>query len=119
MRSFRARNPQRDARSDKARLDALVRHIGDVRAGIAKERRGLERRYADVIGEAAHLVDTVADVIREPENEEALSQAEANALYAAQRIAELDRQLGVVDGLTERVKVMFEPPDELEKLRGK
>ncbi|MBV6656834.1 MAG: hypothetical protein KI785_03605 [Devosiaceae bacterium] len=119
MALFRARNRDRDARSDKARLDALVRHIGDVKTGIMKERRGLERRYADAIGDASHLVDTDYSVEREAEDEQALVQAEADVVYAHGRIVELDRQLGVLDGLVERVNVLFDPPEALEKRRSR
>ena len=117
MALFQARNPDRDAAADKARLDALIRHIGDVRAGVLKERRGLERRYADAAGIAADLVDNAYEVQREAEDEAALSRAERDLMHARRRMAELDRQLGVLDGLSERVRVLFVAPDDLRKLR--
>lgn len=117
MALFKARDSNRDKTGDKARLDALMRHIGDVRMGVMKERRGLERRYSDFIGQASHLVDTGYDGERDEGDEADLTRAEDNAVYARRRMAELDYQLESLDGLVERVKVMFEPPEELRKRR--
>ena len=114
---FRARSKDRDRSSDQNRLATLVRHIGEVRSGVVRERRGLERRYADTVAVAAQLVDTDYDGERESEDEAQLVRAEADVLYARQRMAELDRQLDLLDGLAERVKIMFEPPEELKKRR--
>jgi hypothetical protein len=55
---FKARSSARDKTSDQARVAALVRQINEVRTGVMKERRGLERRYADFVGQASQLVDT-------------------------------------------------------------
>ena len=117
MPLFQARSADRDARADKARLDALIRHIGEVREGVLRERRGLERRHADAVGLAADLVDNDHQVAREAEDEAALTRAEADLLHARRRLAELDRQLGVLDGLIERVRVLFDAPDAIERLR--
>ncbi|MEM1286388.1 MAG: hypothetical protein AAGH43_13465 [Pseudomonadota bacterium] len=117
MALFRARSQDRDRSSDQHRLATLVRHIGDVRSGVVRERRGLERRYADTVAVAAQLVDTDYGGERESEDETQLARAESDVLYARRRMAELDRQLDLLDGLTERVKVMFDPPEELKKRR--
>lgn len=114
---FKARNPDRDKTSDKARLDALVRQVDEVRSGVMRERRGLERRYADWLGEASHLVDTGYDGDRDEAAERDLSRVESNAQYASRRMAELDRHMSALDGLTDRIKVMFETPEALKKLR--
>lgn len=119
MALFKARNSDRDKTGDKARLTALIRHISDVRMGVMKERRGLERRYSDFIGQASHLVDTGYEGERDDADEAELSRVEDNALYARRRMAELDYQLESLDGLVERVKVMFEPPEEIRKRRRK
>lgn len=117
MALFKARNSDRDKTGDQARLAALMRHISDVRMGVMKERRGLERRYSDFIGQASHLVDTGYDGERDAAAEASLTRVEDNALYARRRMAELDYQLESLDGLVERVKVMFDPPEELRKRR--
>ena len=114
---FKARSSDRDKNSDKARVSALVRQIDEVRSGVMRERRGLERRYADFVGKASHLVDTGYDGERDAGAEAELKRVEANALYARQRMAELDRHLESLEALTERVKVMFDPVDEIAKLR--
>lgn len=117
MALFKARNSDRDKTGDKARLAALMHHISDVRMGVMKERRGLERRYSDFIGVASHLVDTAYDGERDAGDEAELTRVEDNALYARRRMAELDYQLESLDGLVERVKVMFDPPEEIRKRR--
>lgn len=117
MALFRSRNRDRDKTGDQARLTALMRHIADVRMGVMKERRGLERRYSDFIGQASHLVDTGYDGERDEGDEADLTRVEDNAVYARRRMAELDYQLESLDGLVERVKVMFDPPEEIRKRR--
>lgn len=114
---FKARSSARDKTSDQARVAALVRQINEVRTGVMKERRGLERRYADFVGQASQLVDTGYEGERDEGAEQQLSKVESDALYARQRMAELDRHLESLDALTERVKVMFDPIDEIERLR--
>lgn len=82
-----------------------------------KERRGLERRYADFVGQAAHLVDTGYEGERDDGAEQQLTKVESDALYARKRLSDLDRHLKSLDALTDRVKVMFDPIDEIERLR--
>jgi hypothetical protein len=118
MALFNARSADRDQTSDQGRLDALVRSIQDVRAGIVKERRGLERRYADAVGHASQVMDTGYDGERDSQEEAMLSKAEGDALYARRRMAELDRQLGALDALVVRVRVMFDEPAELVARRA-
>jgi hypothetical protein len=114
---FKARSSARDKTSDQARVAALVRQINEVRTGVMKERRGLERRYADFVGQASQLVDTGYEGERDESAEQQLTKVESDALYARQRMAELDRHLESLEALTERVKVMFDPIDEIERLR--
>jgi hypothetical protein len=114
---FKGRNTARDKSSDEARVAALVRQIQDVRNGVMKERRGLEKRYADFVGTASQLVDTGYDGERDEAAEAQLTKVESDTLYARRRMAELDRHLGSLDALSERVKVMFDPIDEIARLR--
>lgn len=114
---FKARSSQRDKTSDASRVAALVRQIDEVRSGVMKERRGLERRYADFVGQASQLVDTGYDGERDESAEAQLTKVESDALYARQRMAQLDRHLESLAALTDRVKVMFDPVDEIERLR--
>ncbi len=114
---FKGRSSERDRSSDQSRIAALVRQIGDVRSGVMKERRGLERRYADIVGTASQIIDTGYDGERDDASERRLSRVENDVLYARKRMAELDRHLEALDALTERVRVMFDPVDEIERLR--
>jgi len=114
---FKARSSARDKNSDQSRIAALIRQINEVRTGVRKERLGLERRYADFVGDASQLVDTGYEGERDDAAEQRLTEVESNALYARQRMAELDRHLESLDALAERVKVMFDPVDEIERLR--
>ncbi|MFN3172164.1 MAG: hypothetical protein ACE37E_15870 [Hyphomicrobiales bacterium] len=114
---FKARSSARDKTSDDARVAALVRQIQDVRSGMMKERRGLERRYSDFVGQASQLVDTGYEGERDDAAEQRLTKVESDALYARKRLSDLDRHLESLDALTERVKVMFDPIDEIERLR--
>lgn len=117
MAFFIGRSSERDKSSDQARVAALVRQIADVRSGVVKERRGLERRYADSVGTASQLVDTGYEGERDEAAERKLTKVESDTLYARQRMAELDRHLESLDALSERVKVMFDPIDEIARLR--
>jgi len=114
---FKARSSVRDKTSDDARVAALVRQIQEVRAGMMKERRGLERRYSDFVGQASQLVDTGYEGERDDAAEQQLTKVESDALYARKRLSDLERHLKSLDALTERVKVMFDPIDEIERLR--
>ncbi|MFK7793512.1 MAG: hypothetical protein AB8B88_12680 [Devosiaceae bacterium] len=114
---FQGRSSQRDKNSDEARIAALIRQIGDVRTGVMKERRGLERRYSDFVGTASQLVDTGYEGERDEAAEKQLTKVESDTLYARKRMVELDRHLQSLDALAERVKVMFDPVDEIARLR--
>lgn len=114
---FKARSSARDKTSDDARVAAIVRQIQDVRSGVMKERRGLERRYADFVGHASQLVDTGYEGERDDSAEQQLTKVESDALYARKRLSDLDRHMKSLDALVERVKVMFDPIDEIERLR--
>lgn len=114
---FKARSSARDKTSDDARVAALVRQIQDVRSGMMKEQRGLERRYSDFVGQASQLVDTGYEGERDDGAEQQLTKVESDALYARKRLSDLDRHLKSLDALAERVKVMFDPIDEIERLR--
>lgn len=114
---FKARSSVRDKTSDDARVAALVRQIQEVRTGMMKERRGLERRYSDFVGQASQLVDTGYEGERDDAAEQQLTKVESDALYARKRLSDLERHLKSLDALTERVKVMFDPIDEIERLR--
>lgn len=114
---FKARSSVRDKTSDDARVAALVRQIQEVRTGMMKERRGLERRYSGFVGQASQLVDTGYEGERDDAAEQQLTKVESDALYARKRLSDLDRHLNSLDALTERVKVMFDPIDEIERLR--
>ena len=48
-----------------------------------------------------------------------LSKVESDVLYARRRMAELDRHMQSLEALGERVKVMFDPVDEIARLRKK
>ncbi|MEM6712839.1 MAG: hypothetical protein AAF590_11240 [Pseudomonadota bacterium] len=114
---FKGRSSERDKSSDTARIASLIKQIDDVRAGIRRERRGLERRYSEVVYDAAHIMDTGYEGERGEAAEEALSKVENDALYARRRMSELDRHTQSLEALAERVKVMFDPVDEIAQLR--
>lgn len=52
-REFRARSPERDAETDRERLDAVMSAIEQALAGAEAEQAGLTKRVDDVLARAA------------------------------------------------------------------
>ncbi|MBH5369023.1 hypothetical protein [Bradyrhizobium glycinis] len=51
--AFRARSPERDAETDRARVDAIILAINDALHAAEREQTGLNRRVEDVLARAA------------------------------------------------------------------
>lgn len=97
---FRTRAPHRDARTDAMRRAAIVDAIERQRADALREREGLAARMRDHYGRAATALETAAGFASRPaQDESAINAFEHSAAAASLRIARLDAELALYDGL--------------------
>lgn len=89
---FRVRSPDRDARSDSARVDVLRRALEQVAEETSRERAGLAERLRVATDQASMLVgtDTFEYLERDDESEHALTAAESQMKHARTRLTELE-----------------------------
>ena len=95
-REFRARSVERDAETDRGRIDAVVRAIDDALRSAEAEQAGLTRRVEDVLARAAVTFGNGNDeyLTREKLDSEHLDLFEKEISNGQRRLRELTVSLG-------------------------
>ena len=90
----RFRRPDRDQQTDDGRNQAVRLALLRARRSLEQERKGLDRRLEEARLRAASLLGNESGIYfeREPEDEQMLSEAEAQMAYASRRLADLRTQ---------------------------
>jgi hypothetical protein len=84
---FRERSPQRDQEGDRARIQSVREALLTARASAEQESAGLRRRILEWQSRAVAIMDTTADYgLRDPDEEEALTEATLSAAKGEERL---------------------------------
>ena len=93
---FRARSPDRDADTDRARIQSILTAIDGALRASENEHSGLSSRVEDVLARAAVTVGTADDeyLDREPHRSRHLDLFDTEIAKGHRRLTELSKMIG-------------------------
>jgi hypothetical protein len=106
---FKARSPERDAETDHARIDAILRSLDHALSGAETEQAGLNHRVDDVLSRAAVTFGNGDDeyLTREKIDSEHLDLFEKDIANGQRRLRELTESIAHYKFLKEAVLSRF------------
>lgn len=93
---FRARSPERDTMTDRARITAILDSIKDALNEATAEHTGLKARIDDVLARAAVTIGNDSDeyLSREPQDTQYQNMLGLETANGQHRLAELETSIG-------------------------